>query len=104
MAKEQIMGLYMPGRKVGDPTVNELSHLKYSASGTIKYNVFSGIDDYQTLPIRLGPIVEHQIRAKPLYKKPLKITKKKFEDLQAMNSTILKNDHAFYDNLKYYTP
>ena len=92
-----------PGRKVGDPTVNELSHLKYSASGTIEYKIFNGIDDYQTLPIRLGAI-EHQISAKPLYKESLKITKKKFEDLQAMKSTILKNDHTFYDNLKYYTP
>lgn len=42
-----------PGRKVGDPTVNNIEVLKYLAEGIVKYKIYFE-NDYTDLPYRLN--------------------------------------------------
>ncbi|KAK6187189.1 hypothetical protein SNE40_005268 [Patella caerulea] len=84
-----------PGRKVGDPTVHTLRALKYTVDNVEFKTAFS--DPWQSLPQRLPANTD--VNLESLFKRKLPITKRKFEDLQALKTVIPPEIHAFYDNL-----
>lgn len=91
-----------PGYKVGDPKVTDIKILKYTPDGTIYFKLkydddepFSKLNQRQTVPRDYkSPEV-----LRPLYSKPLKINKTKYEHLQQLKQYLPKDVHSFYDNL-----
>lgn len=91
-----------PGFKKGDPQVTDLRCIKYDVKGEILYKL-NYSDDWNILEKRKTEIFSiSTITPLPnLYKEPLKIDKKKFENLQALKAVLDKEFHNFYDNLPH---
>lgn len=90
-----------PGRKAGESVVTQLSHICYTPKGQILYKVFHEAEDWRILPTRIATIAPENIEWGPLYTGKLPITKRKFEDLQAMKKVLPPKDHSYYDNLEF---
>ncbi|CAH1170722.1 unnamed protein product [Phaedon cochleariae] len=87
-----------PGFKKGDPQVTSIRCLKYNPTGIIEYKL-NYSDDWKVLPRRRN---ENGLADIPnLYKEPLKIDKKKFDNLQALKGVLEKDYHLFYDQLPH---
>lgn len=87
-----------PGNKKGDPFVTDLRALMYSPQGHIMYKL--NLDDSWTeLPRRPRSNVYKNLE--PLYKGPLAITDRKFNDLQEMKSDLERDYHHFYNELRH---
>ncbi|KAK6175213.1 hypothetical protein SNE40_013721 [Patella caerulea] len=89
-----------PGKKVGDPVVNDIRVLKYNPGkdGRIEFKLHYS-DEFQELPRRFfvkSPGGEEVGKA---YTVPLKIKASKYNHLQELKSVIPKDYHSFYDNL-----
>lgn len=90
-----------PGRKSGDPTVNELRVIHYDPSGVIMFKL-NFDDDLKELPFRSarGWNGFQSIESFPrLHKSRLPITLDKWTDLQALKQYIPRDCHYFYDNI-----
>nr|CAH7752982.1 unnamed protein product [Callosobruchus chinensis] len=73
-----------PGRKAGDPTVQNIRALKYNSDGSIEYKIRHS-DEFQTLPVRFKKCSAIPMESLPnLYHGKLKIKREKFEHLQAL--------------------
>lgn len=91
-----------PGRKTGDPTVQDIRALKYNSDGSIEYKIRHS-DEFQILPVRFNrkcSIVPME-QLPRLYQGKLKIKREKFEHLQSLKSTMEPDYHLFYDSLEY---
>ncbi|CAL8094746.1 unnamed protein product [Orchesella dallaii] len=85
-----------PGSKPGDPCVTDLRELRYNPSGIIEYKLDHS-SEWQQLP-KLCRTVD--INSYPrLYKDPLPISKRKYEDLQELLPVIPEKYHEFYKKL-----
>ncbi|VEN62189.1 unnamed protein product [Callosobruchus maculatus] len=90
-----------PGYKAGDPQVTDLRCLRYSPDGLINYKL-SFNDPWCALENRKMDFDLTAGSALPqLYKQPLPIDKKKFNNLQALKTVMDAEYHSFYDNLPY---
>lgn len=90
-----------PGYKKGDPQVIDIRCLKYNPSGVIEYKI-DYADEWTVMPKRTKKsISSSQTELPHLYKEPIKIDKKKFENLQALKSVIPQDYHNFYDQLPH---
>nr|CAH7752722.1 unnamed protein product [Callosobruchus chinensis] len=90
-----------PGRKAGDPTVQNIRALKYNSDGSIEYKIRHS-DEFQTLPVRFKKCSAIPMESLPnLYHGKLKIKREKFEHLQALKSTMETDYHSFYDSLEH---
>ena len=87
-----------PGKKVGDPTVQDIRALRYNPSGSIDFKLRHS-EDWKELPIRINRNPSKEVTQ--LYNERVKITKDKFEDLQSLKSTLEKDYHLFYDDLPH---
>ncbi|XP_072158802.1 uncharacterized protein [Bemisia tabaci] len=85
-----------PGKKPGDPVVNDIQCLKYCPDGKI-YSKLNLDDSFEELPSK-GPIT---LKSDPpnLWSSRLPIPKSKYENLQDLKAVIPKDYHQFYDNL-----
>lgn len=88
-----------PGRKVNDPTVTDLRHLKYNfEKKVIEYKIDFN-DEFQTLPAR--SLKYPEIEYKTLHQRRLKIKEIKWKHLQEIKCVLSKDCHTFYDNLPH---
>lgn len=87
-----------PGKKVGDPTVQNLRALKYTGNGEIYYKLRHS-DHWKELPVRLNQNPDTNISQ--LYNERLKIKRDKFENLQASKQYMPIDYHAFYDEIPH---
>ena len=89
-----------PGNKVGDPHVNSIRVLQYSA-GNLSYKL-SFDDQFHEVPNR-----RNYVRPTPkdaltlLHSQSLSIKKSKYEHLQQLKSVVPKDYHTFYDSLLF---
>ena len=99
--KKGFQNLYVttirPGKTIGDPKVNDLSALKYNGSLEVYFRV-KGASDWQLLPQRVHP---GNLFLTQMFESPLKISERKFQDLQSLKSVIPCENHDFYDNLPH---
>lgn len=87
-----------PGKKTGDPTVNDLRGLLYK-DGEVYYKLRHP-DDWTILPQRVRHF-ETTSTPEQLYNEPRQIEKSKFESLQSLKPFMHRDYHAFYDSLRY---
>lgn len=90
-----------PGKKLGDPTVNQIHALCYKNDGSIDYKLkFS--DPWQTLPQRIKTVIPMQLEDLPqLYNEQIEIKPEKYQHLQELKATLKMDYHAFYDDLAH---
>lgn len=88
-----------PGRKVGDPTVNDVCHYQYLPSGEIMYKL-NFDDSFKSLPIRPKGVREDVVYPQR-YLSQLSIPDSKWVHLQQLKSLIPQDVHYFYDNLPH---
>lgn len=91
-----------PGRGKGDAKVTDIRGLKYIPNGDICYKLRFN-DNWRLLPQRIDRqvIALEWSNLKQLHQERIKITAKKFEDLQYLKSTLPKDHHHFYDNIPH---
>ena len=87
-----------PGKRVGDATVHNLRALKYH-SGEISYKL-SHNESWKVLPQRIT-VPNEPFNWLPLFTEQLPISRRKFNDLQAMKNVIPREVHHFYDTLPH---
>lgn len=85
-----------PGKKAGDPTVNDIRGLLYR-NGDIYYKLRHP-EDWQKLPQRAR---NNSCSLSPLYTEPRQIERSKFDHLQSLKEFISSDYHSFYDSLKH---
>ncbi|CAG9814670.1 unnamed protein product [Phaedon cochleariae] len=88
-----------PGKSKGDLKVTDIRALKYLSNGEIFYKVAHD-EKYELLPQRKNT-VNHNSNYDNLYSNRLKISKKKWHDLQEMKSVLPTDVHYFYDEKLY---
>jgi len=85
-----------PCKKAGDltPTVTDLRAIQYNPSGIINYKL-SFDDDWTELPHRPQVVIS---KPKPrLFNERIKITTRKYNDLQELKEVLPADCHSFYD-------
>lgn len=87
-----------PGKRAGDPKVQDLRALKYNPNGTIEFKV-NFDDDYSLLPVRPNKTVSAVFLC--LHNARLKIKKSKWDHLQELKAHIPCDCHDYYDNIPY---
>lgn len=90
-----------PGKRPGDLTVSDIKAIKYVPEG--KLFVQTNFDEPFIEPsqrVKNGPIPKLE-DIPPVRDRPIKINRRKFEDLQALLSVIPKDCHGFYQNLPH---
>lgn len=90
-----------PGKKVNDPTVNDIKVIKYSPDGNIQVKL--GFDnEFQALPGRKKdkPVPDLTMFSQ-LRSRSIKIKKQKWDHLQQLKAVLPKDCHLFYDNLPH---
>lgn len=87
-----------PGKKAGDPTVNDIRALLYK-NGSIFYKLRHP-DEWKLLPQRLRSY-NPTLNAAQLYNEPRKIDKNKYDSLQSLKPYMHRDYHTFYDSLHY---
>lgn len=88
-----------PGKRKGDPTVNDIRAFKYMSSGDVYFKLRHP-EDYIILPQR-RQVPQEYPEPVPLYHGPLEITQSKFNQLQELKPFIDRDYHPFYDCLKF---
>ncbi|GFR65552.1 hypothetical protein ElyMa_001950300 [Elysia marginata] len=88
-----------PGKKEGDPKVSDVCAYRYALNDVgapqILYKL-DWMDDWHELPTRLNTDRKRWVS---LFTERLAITKRKFQDLQAMKSVMPESVHHFFDSL-----
>ncbi|KAK0047508.1 hypothetical protein Bpfe_023060 [Biomphalaria pfeifferi] len=85
-----------PGKVVGDPTVTDICHLKYTKEG-IFYTLSHGTP---LRPLPLRPVRQPSMALKAKYKHSLPLTAAKIADLKSLCETVIPACHRpFYNSL-----
>ncbi|KAK7130348.1 hypothetical protein R3I93_019849 [Phoxinus phoxinus] len=90
-----------PGIKLCDPSVHDISAIRYNINGTMDFKIQHSAD--------WTPFSKHQLQhttsaspaVTPLYTESLKIREIKYRHLQDLKEVIPKDFHSFYDNLRH---
>lgn len=88
-----------PGKKKGDPTVNNVRAFLYKPTGEVCFKLRHP-QDYVLLPQRRH-LPQENPAPFPLYNSLIEITQSKFNQLQQLKPFIDRDYHPFYDCLKY---
>ncbi|KAK3757809.1 hypothetical protein RRG08_036698 [Elysia crispata] len=88
-----------PGKKATAPNVTKLRALKYTPDGSMFFKT-SFADDWELLPLPRNDVIPVNGPDR-LYSSRLKIKQSKYDHLQSLKSVLLKDAHAFYDNLPH---
>ena len=87
-----------PGKRVGDPTVHDLRGLQYLPDGVIEHKLsFSPDTEWKRLEQKVSNA--NEVKWREMFPNRIPITKRKFDDLQAMKHVIPPIYHDFFDNL-----
>ena len=90
-----------PGKKAGDATVSDLCAYKYLTTEgghpTIQYKLH-WYEDWTLLPSRLS---SEEKTWQPMFTDKLRITARKFQDLQGMKHVLPQHAQTFYDSLPH---
>lgn len=87
-----------PGKRAGDPTVNDIRMLQYDPAGKIFFKIdFS--DDLKELPCRPKPIFRSIASFPPLLESRPRIPKDKYDDLQWLKRMLPIDTHSFYASI-----
>ncbi|XP_022187517.2 uncharacterized protein LOC111046305 [Nilaparvata lugens] len=89
-----------PGKKVSDPTVNDVCEYLYLPTGEIKYKLHFD-EEFQVLPRRPKSTLLGNFVYPDSYKTRIKIADSKWEHLQQLKAVIPKDVHSFYDLLPH---
>lgn len=89
-----------PGRVKGDPTVYDISAIRYNPNGKIETKQ-DFKSEYKELPRRPKSSL-FVSEFPPLYNQKIPIQASKFKHLQELKSVIPEDCHAFYDQLPYF--
>lgn len=89
-----------PGRKVNDPTVTDLRHLKYNFHAKIIEYKIDFDEDFKPLPVR-SLKYPSDINYSPLHQDRLKIKEQKWRHLQEIKSVLTMDCQSFYDDLPH---
>ncbi|XP_078141925.1 uncharacterized protein LOC144539812 [Centroberyx gerrardi] len=90
-----------PGIKPGDPTVHDVSAIRYNINGTMDFKIQHS-DNWTLLPKhQLRHTTSDTLTVTPLYTESQKIKEMKYKHLQDLKEVIPKDFHSFYDNLKH---
>lgn len=87
-----------PGKKVGDPTVQDIRALRYNPGGSIDYKLRHP-DEWKILPVRMNTSVNTEVSK--LYSERLKIKKQKYDHLQEIKTSLDKDYQSYYDALPH---
>lgn len=85
-----------PGKKAGDPVVTDIRAALYKG-GKFFYKLRQ-TEEWQLLPQRLHNNDKDLV---DLYDEPRKIEKSKYDSLQSLKKYMHRDNHFFYDNLKF---
>lgn len=88
-----------PGRKPGDPTVDDFRALQYLVDGTICYKL-AFESDWEGLPQRVT-IPREPFLWVPLFPTQLPLTLRIFQDLQSMKLVLPRVVHDYYNSLPH---
>lgn len=88
-----------PGKKPTDPKVTHIRAIKYN-NGKI-YTKTNFDEDFKTLPHRARKPCSPLSTFPQMFNSPLKIQRRKWQDLQELKSVIPSDCHLFYDHLPY---
>ena len=91
-----------PGKRSGDPMVNELRALKYNSAGEVKYKLNFEEDNWEALPQRISHPSD-QFEWVRVFATRLPISSRKFKDLHSMKPVMPRPCHAFFDGLPHAT-
>lgn len=91
-----------PGRDTGDSKVTDIRALKYTPDGEIFYklrfpnawNILPQRKNVHVVPVKWSNLDQ-------LYNEKRPISKRKYEDLQALKATLPRDYHQFYDELRH---
>lgn len=89
-----------PGKGSGDDTVQDLRLLHYDPNGEISFKTDFD-DDLKPLPRRPKTPTCGYEKIEALYMEELKISAKRYKDLQDLKVVLPAKTHGFYDNLKH---
>lgn len=98
--KTWIYNSIRPGKKVNDPTVTDLRHLKYNFEKKIIEYKINFNNELQPLPVRSLKYPE-TINYEALHPSRLTIKETKWKHLQEIKCVLSKDCHDFYDNLPF---
>ncbi len=95
------LGSIRPGKKTGDPTVNQLRAIEYNPNGTIRAKLsFSDDSAWMDLPQRIR-VPDDPLTWIHTFQSRLPIPLRKYNDLQAMKSVLPQWSHDFYNMLPH---
>ena len=90
-----------PGKKSGDPTVHDLRALEYNPDGQVRFKLkFGSESQWNILPQRIR-VPEEPFEWTGLFKGPVPISKRKFDDLQSMKHVLPQYCHHYFDSLPH---
>jgi hypothetical protein len=103
-SKTTIMKSIRPGKKVGDPTVNNLRAMRYTPDNLMHYKLKLS-DNWRELNMTRRP-ERAQVPVVPvaptvLHRQSLPIAASKYKHLQELKSVLPADYHLFYDNLRH---
>lgn len=92
-----------PGKKKGDPCVNDLRGLQYTPDNIFYKLSHDPVEEWKPLPQRrnstMKPLPVKEVPV--IYTSRLPITARKYKDLQAMKHVLPSDTHDYYNNLIY---
>lgn len=90
-----------PGRSANDPKVNDVKVFKYSPEGKIFFKL-NHDEEYAELPCRQKNAKnDDALPVRKLYENRIKLTRRKFNDLQDLTSVLPLEVKDFYSNLPH---
>ena len=95
------VGSIRPGKKTGDPTVNQLRAIEYNPDATIRAKLsFSDDSEWIDLPQRIH-IPDVPLTWIPVFQSRIPISSRKYNDLQSMKCVLPQWAHDFYNMLPH---
>ena len=90
-----------PGKKSGNPATHDLRALEYNPDGQVRFKLkFGSESQWNILPQRIR-IPEEPFEWTDLFKGPVPISKRKFDDLQSMKQVLPQYCHHYFDSLPH---
>ena len=93
-AKLKFFSSIRPGRRAGDPQVVDLRALRYEPNGTLSYKILHS-DEWTEMTLHRTRTVLKPKTVPPLFPSRLRITQKKYDDIQALKHVLPRDTHSY---------
>lgn len=87
-----------PGMKKGDPVVTDVKNYRYTPEGKMFFKLSYEDDEWREIP---GRKQNNDVVFPNLFHERIKISSRKYKDLQELKSVIPAEHHSVYDNLPH---